>query len=103
MSQTRGNGPNSICITMTIGLVLFSLMKKIWNFDVPDEFLFYWRNVRENSKSILKRQQRDDSFMVWNNGKTYFCFLNGRQNSQKNKETVDEHLFPFGEHLGGPN
>ncbi|GBL76073.1 Transposable element Tc3 transposase [Araneus ventricosus] len=57
--------------------------------------------------SFFSRQSGGGSVMVWAtfgfNGQVGFAFLDGRQNSPKYIETLENHLMPFSENIGGRN
>ncbi|GBO27452.1 Transposable element Tc3 transposase [Araneus ventricosus] len=86
--------------------VLFSDDKK-WNFDGLDVNIKYWHDLRKDPRSFFSRQSGGGSVMVWAtfgfNGQVGLTFLGGRQNSPKCIETLENHLVPFAENIGGRN
>ncbi|GBM59397.1 Peroxidasin [Araneus ventricosus] len=83
--------------------VLFSDDKK-WNLDGPDRNIKYWHDLRKEPRSFFSRQSGGGSVMVWVtfglNGQVGLAFLGGRQNYT---ETLENHLMPFAENIGGQN
>ncbi|GBO19032.1 Transposable element Tc3 transposase [Araneus ventricosus] len=82
-------------------------MKKKWNLDGPDGNIKYWHDLRKEPRSFFSRQSGGGSVMVWAafgfNGQVGLAFLYGRQNSPKYIETLENHLMPFAENIGGQN
>ncbi|GBL60488.1 hypothetical protein AVEN_20700-1 [Araneus ventricosus] len=64
-------------------------------------------NLRKEPRSFFSRQSGGGSVMVWAafgfKGLEDLAFLNGRQNSPKYIETLENHLMPFAENIGGRN
>ncbi|GBM50036.1 hypothetical protein AVEN_69615-1 [Araneus ventricosus] len=83
--------------------VIFSDEKK-WNLDGPDLNIKYWHDFRKEPRSFFSRQSGSGSMMVWVafgfNGQVGLDFLDGRQNSPKYIETLENHLMPFAEYIG---
>ncbi|GBN16406.1 hypothetical protein AVEN_207392-1 [Araneus ventricosus] len=83
------------------------VMKKKWNLGGPDGNIKYWHDLRKEPRSVFSRQSGDGSVMVWAafsfNGQVGLAFLDGRQNSPKYIETLENHLMPFAEIIGGRN
>ncbi|GBN01565.1 hypothetical protein AVEN_231564-1 [Araneus ventricosus] len=83
--------------------VLFSDDKK-WNLDRPERNIKYWHDLRKDPSSFFSRQRGGGSVMVWAafgfNGKVALAFLDGRQNSPKYIEILENHLMPFSENIG---
>ncbi|GBN07351.1 hypothetical protein AVEN_20360-1 [Araneus ventricosus] len=88
------------------GWLSFSVMKK-WNFDEPEGNIKYWHDLRKEPRSFFSRQSGGGSVMVWAafsfNGQVGLDFLDGRQNSPKCIETLENHLMPFAENIGRRN
>ncbi|GBM03170.1 Transposable element Tc3 transposase [Araneus ventricosus] len=86
--------------------VLYSDDKK-WNLDGPDGNIKYWHDLRKQPRCFFSRQSGGGSVMVWAafcfNGQVDFAFLCGRQNSPKYTETLENHLMPLAENIGGRN
>ncbi|GBO10418.1 hypothetical protein AVEN_91413-1 [Araneus ventricosus] len=86
--------------------VLFSDEKK-WKLDGPDGNIKYWHDLRKEPRSFFSRQSGGGSVMVWTsfifNGQVGLTFLDGRQNSPKYIETLENHLMSFAENIGGRN
>ncbi|GBL93555.1 Transposable element Tc3 transposase [Araneus ventricosus] len=65
----------------------------------------YWHDLRKEPRSFFSRQIGGGSVMVWTafgfNGQMGLAFLNGRQNSSKYIETLENHFMPFAENIGG--
>ncbi|GBM22017.1 Transposable element Tc3 transposase [Araneus ventricosus] len=82
-------------------------MKKKWNLDGPDGNIKYWHDLRKEPRSFFSRQSGDGSVMVWAafgfNGQVGLAFLDGRQNSPKYIEILENHLMPFAENIAGQN
>ncbi|GBN47824.1 hypothetical protein AVEN_87041-1 [Araneus ventricosus] len=78
-----------------------------WNLDGPDGNIKYWHDLRKEPRSFFSRQNGGGSVMVWAafsfNGQVGLAFLDGRQNSPKYIETLENHLMPFAENIGGRN
>ncbi|GBM01230.1 Transposable element Tc3 transposase, partial [Araneus ventricosus] len=73
----------------------------------PDRNIKYWHDLRKDPSSFFSRQIGGGSVMVWAafgfNGKVALAFLDGRQNSPKYIEILENHLMPFAENIGGGN
>ncbi|GBM45385.1 Transposable element Tc3 transposase [Araneus ventricosus] len=86
--------------------VLFSDERK-WNLDGPDGNIKYWHDLRKEPGSFFSRQSGGGSVKVWAafgfNDKVGLAFLDGRQNSPKYIETLENNLFPFAENIGVGN
>ncbi|GBM02510.1 hypothetical protein AVEN_76542-1 [Araneus ventricosus] len=84
--------------------VLFSDERK-WNLDGPDGNIKYWHDLLKEPSSFFSRQSGGGSVMVCAafgfNGKVDLVFLDGRQNSTKYIEILENHLMPFVENIGG--
>ncbi|GBM76716.1 Transposable element Tc3 transposase [Araneus ventricosus] len=82
-------------------------MKKKWNLDGPDGNIKYWHDLRKEPRSFFNRQSGGGHVMVWTafgfNGEVGLAFLDGRQNSPKCIETLENHLMPFSENIGERN
>ncbi|GBN65677.1 Transposable element Tc3 transposase, partial [Araneus ventricosus] len=74
---------------------LFSDERK-WNLDGPGGIIKYWHDLRKQPGSFFSRQNCGRSVMVWAafsfNGQVGLAFLDGRQNSPKYMETLENHL-----------
>ncbi|GBN93231.1 hypothetical protein AVEN_265260-1 [Araneus ventricosus] len=61
----------------------------------------------KSTSSFFSRESGGGSVMMWAafgfNGNVGLAFLNGRQNSPKYIETLENHLMPFAENIGGRN
>ncbi|GBM13170.1 hypothetical protein AVEN_64374-1 [Araneus ventricosus] len=75
-----------------------------------DEMEFELQKIRigaEDPGSFLSRQRGGGSVMVWAafgfNGKVGLAILDGRKNSPKYIETLENHLMPFVENTGKRN
>ncbi|GBM46391.1 Transposable element Tc3 transposase [Araneus ventricosus] len=86
--------------------ILFSDERK-WKLDGPDGNIKYWHDLRKQPGSFFSRQNGGGSVMVWAafsfNGQVGLAFLDGRQNSPKYIETLENHLMPFAENVGERN
>ncbi|GBL74482.1 hypothetical protein AVEN_235423-1 [Araneus ventricosus] len=89
------------------GWLSFSVMKKKWNLYGPDGNIKYWHDLRKEPRSFFSRQSGGGSVMVRAafsfNGQVGLAFSDGRQNSPKYIETLENHLMPFAENIGGRN
>ena len=76
--------------------VIFSDEKKL-DLDGPDGYKYYWHDVREPQKIFFIRNIGGGSVMVWaaisSHGSSELVFLEGKQNSLKYVETLDQYLF----------
>ncbi|GBN89588.1 Transposable element Tc3 transposase [Araneus ventricosus] len=86
--------------------VIFSDEKKR-NFDGPDGNIKYWYDLRKEHRSFFSWQLGGGSVMAWAafgfNGQVGLTILDGRQNSPKCMETLENHLIPFAENIGRRN
>jgi len=86
-------------------VILFSDEKK-FNLDGPDGSQFYWHDLRKDPEYFSKRQMGGGSVMVWIafgfNGKCPLAYVKPRSTHTDYIETLQDHLLPFGEILGGP-
>ena len=86
--------------------VVFSDEKK-FNLDGPDGLQYYWHDLRKEPQYFSKRAQGGGSVMVWAacaaNGKTNLVFINGKIDSKKYQDILQENLVPLGAHIGGKN
>ncbi|GBL93121.1 Transposable element Tc3 transposase [Araneus ventricosus] len=100
------NGLVIICHMVINVWLSFSVIKK-WNFDGPDGNIKYWHDLLKETRSVFSRQSGGGSVMVWTafgfSGQVGLAFLDGRQNSPKYIETLENHLIPFAENIGGRN
>ncbi|GBO18878.1 hypothetical protein AVEN_72963-1 [Araneus ventricosus] len=75
--------------------VLFSDEEKC-NLDGPDGNIKYWHDLRKEPRSFFSKQSGGGSVMVWAafnfNGQVGLAFLDGRQNSPKYIETLENKL-----------
>ena len=79
--------------------VIIFLDEKKFNFDGPDGFRFYWRDLRHPAQQAVWRQQGGGSIMFcwainWE-GKSELAILNCRQTSFHYVYTIGEFLIPF--------
>ncbi|GBN02144.1 hypothetical protein AVEN_44344-1 [Araneus ventricosus] len=85
---------------------LFSDEKNGTSMD-PTGNIKYWHDLRKEHRSFFSRQSGGGSVMVWAafsfSGQVGLAFLDGRQNSPKYIETLENHLMPFAENTGGRN
>ncbi|GBO35126.1 Transposable element Tc3 transposase [Araneus ventricosus] len=88
------------------GLLSFSVIKKL-KIDGPDGNIKYWHDLWKETRSVFSRQNGGGSVMVWTafgfSGQVALAFLDGRQNSPKYIETLENRLMPFAENIGGRN
>ncbi|GBM86486.1 hypothetical protein AVEN_241129-1 [Araneus ventricosus] len=86
--------------------VLLGDEKKL-NLDGSDGDIKYWHDLRKETRSVFKGQSVGGSVMVGAafglNGEVGLAFLNGRQNSPKYIETLENHLMPFAKNIRGLN
>nr|CCA27938.1 protein Y6B3B.8 putative [Albugo laibachii Nc14] len=78
--------------------VIFSDEKK-FNIDGPDGLQYYWHDLRHEEQVFSNRQPGGGSVMVWGafsaKGKSRLAILQGKQNSEANVRTLQQHLLPF--------
>ncbi|GBL79166.1 Transposable element Tc3 transposase [Araneus ventricosus] len=81
--------------------------KKKMELDGPEGNIKYWHDLRKEPRSFFSRQSGGGSVMVWAafgfNGQVGLALLDGRQNSPKYIETLENHLMPFSENIGRQN
>ena len=79
-------------------VVIFSDEKK-FNFDGPDGFRFYWRDLRRLAQQAARHQQGGGSIMVWGTinweGESELAILEYRSTSSHYVYTIGEFLLPF--------
>ena len=77
---------------------IFSDEKK-FNLDGPDGFLFYWRDLRHEPRSVLRRNFGGSSVLICTavsqKGKSEIAFLSGRYTSENYRSTLDNFVIPF--------
>ncbi|GBM96562.1 hypothetical protein AVEN_231639-1 [Araneus ventricosus] len=106
MYHYRGLAPKNylftvyICHMMINGWLSFSVMK---NLDRPDENIKYWHDLQKEHRSFFSRQSGGGPVMVWAafsfNGQVGLVFLDGKQNSPKYIETLENPLMPIAENI----
>ncbi|CDF38941.1 unnamed protein product [Chondrus crispus] len=73
--------------------------EKKFNLDRPDGFGYYWHDLRTDKRMFSKRQQGEDSVMVWgafpSTKKCELAVLNGMQDAIKYIDTLESYLLPF--------
>ena len=78
--------------------IIFSDEKK-FNLDGPDGFAYYWHAIGEEEKIFSRRQAGGGSVMVWGGvsdaGKTELMICEGKIDSKKYCEILDNALIPF--------
>lgn len=85
--------------------VIFSDEKK-FNFDGPDGFKSYWRDLRKEAKFFSKRNFGGGSVMVWAafsaKGKSEIAFVSNKMNSAASIKVLQDHLVPFWDTIEEP-
>ena len=74
------------------------------NLDGPDGYKYYWHDIRGPQKTFFIRNFERGSVMVSaaisSRGSSELVFLEGKQNSLKYVETLDQYLFPLCDKFG---
>ena len=69
-------------------------MKKMFNLDGPDWFLFYWHDLRKGEQIFSKRLYGGGSLVIWGalsiKGKANLVKMEGKQNAQKYSEVLEK-------------
>lgn len=78
--------------------MIFSEEKK-YNLYGPDDFKYYWHNLRFDRKIMSRRVQGGGSVMVWAGItqllRTELAFVNSRMNATAYQELLHDYLLPF--------
>ncbi|CAD6187963.1 unnamed protein product [Caenorhabditis auriculariae] len=78
--------------------IIFSDEKK-FNFDGPDGYAHYWRDLRKDPMYFSKKNFGGGSLMVWaafcGNGTVALSFIETRTNSQDYQQLLAQHLLPY--------
>ena len=79
--------------------------RKIFNLDGPDEFQYYFHDTRKETMSAMRRQMGGKSVMVWVGigyfGKTSIKFIDGRMNSVRYINLIEEQINNHAERISG--
>lgn len=80
--------------------VIFSDEKK-FNLDGPDGCQYYWHSLNKSREVRFSRNYGGGSVMVWAsfsyNGTSPLCWINGRMDSERYSELIENVLIPFAE------
>ena len=86
--------------------IIFSDEKK-FNLDGPDGCQYYWHDLRKEPQWFHTRGFGGGSVMVWSafswSGKCEIAFLDGRQDSAKYIQTLEDYLLPAAGRIAGRN
>ena len=78
--------------------VIFSHEKK-FNLDGPDSLAYYWNDIRREKQFFEKRQQGEESVMIWGAISYYrvgeLAILDGNQDSGRYYKTLQENILSF--------
>ena len=81
--------------------------RKKFNLNGPDEFQYYFHDVRKGTISAIRRQMGARSVIVWTGipyfGKTSIKFINERMNSVRYINIIKEQVNNHAERISGPD
>lgn len=81
--------------------------RKIFHLDGPDAFQYYFHDISKETMSAIRRQMGGGSVMVWAEigyfGKTCIKFIDGRMNSVRYINLINEQINNHAERVSGPD